>query len=59
VPLYILQEPSDVELALGRAIDAYCNGQSWWQEHLVPTAMQQDWSWSRSAQDYLNIYRSI
>jgi len=48
-----------VEAAVNRALDAYCGGQQWWREQLVPRVMQQDWSWSRSAATYLNIYRSM
>jgi hypothetical protein len=53
------REPEHVEAALHRALDAYHHGQQWWREELVPRAMRQDWSWSRSAHLYLDIYRSI
>jgi hypothetical protein len=53
------REPSLVETALNRALDAYYDGQEWWQKQLVPRVMRQDWSWSRSAADYLNIYRGM
>lgn len=53
------REHADVEGALHRALDAYQHGQQWWREQLVPRAMRQDWSWSRSAHTYLDIYRSI
>jgi len=48
-----------VEIAVGRAVDAYNNGWDWWKGTLVPRVMSQDFSWSRSAQDYLNLYRSL
>lgn len=48
-----------VEHALHRALDAYYEAQGWWRGCLVPRAMAQDWSWSRSAQDYLDLYRGI
>lgn len=32
-------------------------GVEWWAGVLVPRAMRQDWSWSRSAADYLGLYR--
>eukprot|EP00882_Tetradesmus_deserticola_P025296 GHRQ01027772.1.p2 GENE.GHRQ01027772.1~~GHRQ01027772.1.p2 ORF type:complete len:243 (+),score=100.64 GHRQ01027772.1:275-1003(+) len=53
------REPEHVEAALHRALDAYQHGQQWWREQLVPRAMRQDWSWSRSAQTYLDIYHSM
>jgi starch synthase len=48
-----------VEVTLGRAFKSYNEGFDWWQGTLVPRAMCQDWSWSRSAQDYLSLYREI
>lgn len=42
-----------------RALDAYFNGGAWWRRELVPRAMRQDWSWSRSAQAYLELYRGV
>ena len=48
-----------MELAVNRALDSYFNGPDWWRTVLVPRAMNQDWSWSRSAQDYLDIYRGL
>jgi hypothetical protein len=53
------REPLHVETAISRALDAYYGGQQWWREQLVPRAMRQDWSWSRSAATYLDIYRSM
>lgn len=47
-----------VEAAVHRAMDAYEKGHDWWRQELVPRAMRQDWSWSRSAQSYLDLYRS-
>jgi glycogen synthase len=46
-----------VEAAVHRAMDAFLKGNEWWRSDLVPRAMQQDWSWSRSAQSYLDLYR--
>jgi starch synthase len=40
-------------------MDAYYKGAAWWRADLVPRAMHQDWSWSRSAQAYIDIYRAI
>jgi starch synthase len=48
-----------VEHTIGRAIEAYSEGYDWWVGVLVRRAMSQDWSWSRSAQDYLQLYRSL
>jgi starch synthase len=42
--------------ALQRACDAYTQGHVWPQ--LVETGMRQDWSWARSARQYLDLYRS-
>lgn len=50
---------AEVETALRRAIDAYRDAGEWWHGQLVPRAMRQDWSWSRSAQDYLQLYRNL
>lgn len=51
------REAHHVEGAVHRALDAYFNGGAWWRSDLVPRAMRQDWSWSRSAQSYLELYR--
>lgn len=48
-----------MEATVNRALDSYYNGAEWWRGSLVPRAMAQDWSWSRSAQAYLDLYRSI
>ena len=48
-----------MEQAVHRAVDAYYKGSEWWHKQLVPRAMAQDWSWSRSAQQYLDLYRSV
>ena len=48
-----------VEHAVARAIDTYDESYDWWAGTLVRRAMNQDWSWSRSAQEYLDIYRSL
>jgi starch synthase len=39
---------------LRRAWDAYAKGSMW--EQLIATGMQQDWSWSRSAGQYVALY---
>jgi glycogen synthase len=53
------REGQHVETAVNRALDAYYEGHQWWREQLVPRAMRQDWSWSRSAATYLDLYRSM
>lgn len=53
------RDVASAETALRRAIDAYYNGHEWWRSELVPRAMRQDWSWSRSSQEYLELYRAI
>lgn len=52
------REEHKVAAAVHRALDAFYDGHAWWRGDLVPRAMRQDWSWSRSAQDYLELYRS-
>ena len=44
------------EATLGRACDVYRNERETWQQ-LVTTGMQQDWSWTRSAQHYAELYQ--
>ncbi|MCH8047063.1 MAG: glycogen synthase GlgA [Planctomycetes bacterium] len=41
--------------ALTRALAAYADKQVW--SRLVQNAMRQDWSWSRSAQQYVQLYQ--
>ncbi|KAF8066248.1 SS4 [Scenedesmus sp. PABB004] len=53
------REPQHVEAAVHRALDAWWLGGEWWRGQLVPRAMRQDWSWSRSSQAYLDLYRSV
>ena len=53
------RDAASVEKAVRRAVDAYYEGHDWWKGTLVPRCIMQDWSWSRSAQDYLSIYRKI
>ncbi len=43
--------------SLRRALDMYRQPEMWSQ--LVATGMQQDWSWKRSAEQYVNLYRRI
>jgi starch synthase len=43
--------------ALRRAVDMRLNHEQWRQ--LVLTGMQQDWSWKRSAEQYVNLYQRI
>ena len=42
---------------IGRACDAYAQTSVWSQ--LVRTGMKQDWSWARSAQEYVKLYQRI
>eukprot|EP00850_Spirogloea_muscicola_P002127 SM000008S22216 [mRNA] locus=s8:473342:477892:- [translate_table: standard] len=44
---------------LERAIQAFQDGADWWKSELVPRAMRQDWSWSKSAQAYIHLYRQL
>jgi starch synthase len=42
---------------LRRACDAYARPEVW--SRLVATAMRQDWSWARSAAEYVKVYQQI
>ena len=44
--------------AIRRAVEAYYNPELW-QKGVVKNAMAADFSWKRSAEDYLNLYKSI
>lgn len=44
------------ESALSRACDTYQNRRDAW-EQLVATGMRQDWSWRRSARQYVDLYQ--
>ena len=43
--------------AIERALDVYSDPVQW--QALMIRAMSQDWSWDRSAREYLNLYRTI
>ncbi|GBF88551.1 starch synthase, chloroplastic-like protein [Raphidocelis subcapitata] len=51
------REEARVQVAVDRAMDAFLDANEWWRGELVARAMAQDWSWSRSAADYLSLYR--
>lgn len=46
---------SVMEVALRRGVEAYWNDQPTWRA-LVETGMKQDWSWSASARQYMDVY---
>lgn len=48
----------ELEATLRRAIEVYRNSPATWQQ-LVETGMRQDWSWRRSAQQYLELYERV
>ena len=48
-------EAGALENALGRAVETFRNDQNTWNQ-LVQTGMRQDWSWSASAQKYVELY---
>lgn len=56
---FSFREYSPLALAetLSRACDAYTQTSVW--EQLVRTGMKQDWSWARSAQEYVQLYQRI
>ena len=47
-----------LEEALARACHTYVHEPHNWQR-LVETGMKQDWSWTRSAEQYLDLYSQI
>lgn len=49
--------PSSLDEALRRATTAFRQPQIW--EMIVQNGMRQDWSWTRSAQEYVRFYRNI
>ncbi|MDW7645032.1 MAG: glycogen synthase GlgA [Desulfuromonadales bacterium] len=55
---FVFEEPTSAALvaALDRALALYGDRRSWLR--LVKRGMEQDFSWTRSAQDYLQLYRS-
>jgi starch synthase len=42
--------------ALGRACQAYAQPEVW--KKIVAAGMKQDWSWSKSARQYVELYRA-
>lgn len=47
-----------MEGALGRALNTYHHNPERWQQ-LVTTGMNQDWSWGKSAHDYVKLYEQV
>jgi starch synthase len=56
--LFDAYEPAPLLAAVTRALSTYSNGGRPW-EVLVANAMSADFSWARSAQGYLDVYRSL
>eukprot|EP00850_Spirogloea_muscicola_P007677 SM000039S14507 [mRNA] locus=s39:477496:482960:+ [translate_table: standard] len=56
---FIDKDRAAIVRTLERAIQAFQDGADWWKSELVPRAMRQDWSWSKSAQAYLHLYRQL
>ncbi len=50
-------DPQALSETLGRACDVYRRPELWNQ--LIDTGMRQDWSWARSARQYLSLYERI
>lgn len=48
----------DMNRAIWRAIDAYQNNRPLW-EQLVRNGMKKDWSWDRSAREYIDFYNLL
>lgn len=47
--------PASLLEAIHRALDAYTSPDDW--QSIIQTCMKQDWSWSRSAEEYIDLYR--
>jgi starch synthase len=56
---FVFQEYSSLALseALRQTCDAYRRPEVWKQ--LIATGMAQDWSWTRSAKEYVELYRKM
>jgi starch synthase len=54
---FVFQEYSPLALSesLRQACDAYRKSETW--QSLMAVGMKQDWSWARSARDYVDLYR--
>ncbi|MEJ2199852.1 MAG: glycogen synthase GlgA [Desulfuromonadaceae bacterium] len=54
---YLFTEPSPAALlyALDRVLELYARGEDW--NNMVRSGMRRDFSWARSAEQYLNLYR--
>jgi starch synthase len=50
-------EPAALLRAIDRGVELYAQAEVWRQ--LVVTAMRQDFSWTRSAQEYLKLYEAV
>jgi len=48
----------EMEVALGRALNSYHHQTERWQQ-IVETGMQQDWSWRKSALEYVELYQDV
>ena len=46
----------ELERTIGRALELFRDRDAWMK--LVANGMRQDWSWSRSARDYVDVYRT-
>ena len=62
-PVQVIYHPGSVRHALappvGHPMKPCALTPCRWSSTLVVRAMRQDWSWSRSAQDYLRLYREV
>jgi starch synthase len=55
--LFPNSEPSSMQAAIVRALDAYADPMKWAQ--FQRNDMQEDFSWPRSADQYAQLYRSL
>ncbi|MBR2159787.1 MAG: starch synthase, partial [Clostridia bacterium] len=54
---FITYDSTDMYMAINRAIDGYKNKEKWQQT--VIKAMNTDFSWSKSADEYIKIYERL
>lgn len=50
--------PEDLLAAIMRAVSLWCTNKTAWMA-MVKTAMNEDWSWKRSAKGYIDMYKSV
>jgi starch synthase len=49
--------PEALMAVIGRALNMYKDKAAW--DRLMKTCMSQDWSWNRSAKEYVELYKKL